>query len=1271
MPRFLIFLLFLLSLPVYSQPQNQSRQISWPSSQNLSDTTEQPSGIIRQEPYSKIEWIGSTEGEARTPVYNELLRVQGISPGYKAELTDMRYEDPGDNEMAGLINVNELSDEIIITQEWNVTRREPVLNISFIPVRLNRATGRPEKLVSFTYRFTREEPVKTEIASPARSYTWNSVLSSGNWVKIKTTSDGVYKLTYEDLIEMGINSPQNVRIFGNGNRKLPKMNNRPRPDDLIENRIYMSIASGSTFGPGDYILFYGQGPVSWNFNEASGLFEHNIHPYSDGTFYFITSSASGKPRITKKPRQAGTPSSAINEFDDYDFHEKNNVNLLKSGREWFGEHFRVVRNYNFSFSFPGIATGREATVRWRAAARSPVSSSFSITAGNGESDQIIMPPVSIGSVISDYVSIRESTFNMAVRGSDIELNVSYSQPTPSAEGWLDYLLINVRRSLRMTGNQLHFRDTQSVGDGSISEFRISGSSSGVRIWDISDPADISELETDFSGNVTTFTDETSRLNQYIAFDNTGFSAPEIIGTIPNQNLHGIRSADMVIVSHPLFLSHANKLADHRRVHDKLEVVVVTPEMIYNEFSSGMPDVSAIRDFMKMLYDRADDESNMVRYLLLFGNGSYDNRAGNPSEMNFIPTYQSPNSIRPTQSFVSDDFFGLLDDDEGEFTGLMDIGVGRLPVTTADQAQAVLSKIIGYNTPDKKGDWQNVLCFIGDDGDNNIHMRDSDIIAQGVKNNYPVYNIDKIYLDAWPKIGTSLGQRYPDVNRYIAERIRRGALIMNYMGHGNELRLADENIIDINDVMSWTNRDRLPVFMTATCEFSRFDNHDRTSAGEMLLLNPNGGAIALYSTTRLVYATPNFFLNQNFYRFALDIEQNGREMRLGDIMRLTKINSGTGINKRNFALLGDPSMKMAIPKHSVEITSVNGMPASGEPDTLRAMGKVSVTGAIKDELGNHLENFDGFIYHTVYDKTTLNTTLGNDGATPFSYRMRNNIIYKGRSTVSGGSFEFSFIVPKDIAYHFGNGKISSFASSATNDASGYFKNIIVGGSDREAKEDQEGPEIKLYMNDPNFVPGGITNQSPRLLAFLTDSSGINTMGSSIGHDITLTMNNDPSTQIILNDYYVADTDSYQSGTIEYPFENLEEGSYNIRLKAWDVFNNSSEASLDFNVTGSDKLTLRNVFNYPNPFTQHTSFHFEHNHPGTGLDVLIQVFTVSGRLVKTIERSINTTGFKPDPISWNGLDQYGDRIGRGVYIYRLRVRTSEGEIAEKYEKLVILK
>ncbi len=1113
----------------------------------------------------------------------------------------------------------------------------------------------------FTFRMA----VSSTENKDGKNYPDNSVLRSGTWIKIKTTRDGIYRLTYEDLVQMGVESPASVRIFGNGNRMLPKMNSELRYTDLIENCIYFHKSSEDTFNPGDYILFYGQGPVTWQYQESSGMFEHERHLYSDGSYYFITSSASGKEPIQISPATEQPADVIVEEFDDYLFHESDLVNLLKSGRSWQGENFRMITERDFTFTLPGIMN-RKVRMKWKTTVRSPVSSSFTVGYNNVSLSRMDFQSVNTGSTVAPFALEGEDITEFFASNDKITLKLSFEKNSDSAEGWLNYLLLNTRRSLSMTGSQMHFRDRESAGEEKVAEFRISNVPPGTRVWDITDPLEISEVNTTRSEGNIIFRDTTSQMKQYIAFDGGNYLEPEIIGIIGNQNLHGIRHADMVIVTHPLFLQEANRLALHRQNNDLLDVVVVTPSEMYNEFSSGKPDVTAIRDFMKMLYDRAEAGPAKPRYLLLFGKGSYDNRPGDPSGTNFVPTYQSPYSLRPTQSFVSDDFFGLLDEGEGEYTGDLNIGIGRIPVSTPEQAKAVVDKIIGYNNTVSKGDWQNMLSFIADDGDNNLHMRDADILAGDIKINYPSFNIEKIYLDAWPKTGTALGQRYPGVNDAISERIRKGVLILNYTGHGNELRLADENIIDINDVMSWTNKDRLPVFMTATCEFSRFDNPERVSAGEMLLLNPTGGGIALFSTTRLVYAAPNFFLNRNFYRFILE-----KDLRLGDVMRLTKNNSGSGINKRNFTLLGDPSMKLAIPEHNIIYTSINGDPVTEIPDTLKALSRVTISGMIVDNNGLILDDFNGVVYNTVFDKTHVVQTLGNDGNTPFSFETRNNIIYKGKSNASEGKFNFSFMVPRDIAYHYGKGKISSFATDGSTDASGFFSNMIVGGSDPDHPADSKGPAIELYMNDRRFVSGGLTDQNPRLLAYLFDESGINTTGTGIGHDITMMINNDPSTLVVLNDYYTAEADSYQRGTIEYPFSNLPQGQYDLTLKAWDVYNNSSEASIRFNVSEAGGLIINNVINYPNPFAEHTSFIFEHNQPGSEMEVMIQVFTISGHLVKTIRTSMNTAGYRSNPIYWDGQNDNGGRLASGIYIYRLMLKTEKGFSVEKYRKLLILK
>jgi hypothetical protein len=1264
----LICFALLLSLTRLFPQITVERKIVWEQPVEITLPSEQV-GVIDKRTVLRFKNSVINDQETAFPSFYELIPADESFRQLRITILEEVFEELNSFEKQALKGIS-IPQQVNYAAGFFRMRKRPFIQLGFLPIRINPVSGNPEKLLSFSLRLSAEYPAAQAVI-PRKSSSWeaHSVLNTGKWVKIQVESDGIYQLTYSELLAMGFSNPEQVRVFGNDNRMLPLMNSEPRSDDLIETAVYFEKGPDNIFNQGDYLLFYGQGPVSWVYNQEEDLFEHRIHEYSDYNYYFLTSmTGTGRTVQTSAP-PAASPNQLSQSFDDHQYHEQNLHNLIQSGRLWLGELFDSETSKNIPFEFPNLVSGSEVKVKSRFAARSSVNSSVSLSHGQQTLFSASISSVLFGSYTSNYANIGTGQGTFTASSPSILLTMNYSKPLPSSIAWLDYILVNARRQLIMSGNQMHFRDKEVAGTGNVTEFRLEGASQELRVWNITEPFNAKNIQGNLSGNLFSFKQATDSLIQFIAFSPSTFLKPVIAGPVMNQNLHGLGQSEMIIISHPDFLTQANRLADHRRTNNQMTVIVVTPEQIYNEFSSGKPDVAALRNFIKMFYDRAFTEDDMPRYLLLFGDGSYRNKQDEAGNSNFILTYQSENSVRPTLSFVSDDFFGLLDDDEGGTTGLLDIGIGRLPVTTSAQAQTYVDKIFRYENPENRGDWQNILCFIADDGDANIHMRDADILAEGVQTNYPVFNLDKIYLDAYQRISGPGGQRYPEANRAILDRINRGTLLVNYTGHGNEIKLADENIFDIGDILSLSNRTTLPVFMTATCEFSRFDNPARMSAGESLLLTGNGGGIALFSTTRLVYATPNFFLNQNFYKYIFE-ESDGGFHTFGDVMRLTKNASGTGINKLNFSLLGDPSMQLALPKYGIRITEINQNPADLEADTLKALGRYTIRGQVELN-GMKATDYHGIVFPSVYDKSREITTLSNDGNPPFVFNSRSSIIYKGKSTVSGGEFSFTFYVPKDILYHYDTARVSTFATGLPGEASGSFSNLFVGGTADDILEDTEGPVIELYMNDQNFVQGGTTGENPVLIAFLSDSTGINTTGTGIGHDITLVLNENLNDPIILNDFYVANVDDFKTGTIEYPFNKLKEGSYQLRLKAWDVFNNSREEQLEFVVAQSARLALRNVLNYPNPFTAYTFFHFEHNQPGTNLDILIQIFTISGRLVKTIETTSFTTGFKPDPIPWDGLDDYGDRIGRGVYLYRVRIRAENGQSAEKYERLVILK
>ncbi|MFL5753279.1 MAG: type IX secretion system sortase PorU, partial [Bacteroidia bacterium] len=812
------------------------------------------------------------------------------------------------------------------------------------------------------------------------------------------------------------------------------------------------------------------------------------------------------------------------------------------------------------------------------------------------------------------------------------------------------------------------------------------------IWDVSDPFNVAEQLTTQPGPGTfEFVIPTPALKEFVAHTGSFYFTPVAIGQIPNQNLHATQPVDYIIITNPLFKQQSQKLADLHFQYDTLSYVIATTDEIYNEFSSGAQDITAIRDFIRMIYKRATP-STLPKYVLLFGDGSYDNlHRYATNNTDFVPTYQSYNSISYIGSFASDDFFGFMDDTEGDFTNndIVDVGVGRLPAHSVTEADNLVNKVIHYykkdagfdpyaNTPtcssgneNTFGEWRNWICFIADDANDSwetTFVHGSENFAGIVTATNKNYNIDKIYLDSYKQESTPGGERYPDANEAFNKRVEKGALIINYSGHGGETGLAHENVLDIPQILRWNNLNNLPMFLTATCEFSRYDDPARTSAGEEVLLHSAGGGIALFTTTRVAFASDGDALCPKFFNAALT--PLGTKMPLlGDIIRLTKTNTGAGY--RHFTLLGDPAVLLAYPKEGVVTTQVNISPA-GTNDTISALEKVTVTGYVSDNSGNKLSGYNGVIFPTVFDKSVKYTTLGNDlgAAGMINFYLQKNALYKGKSLVTNGDFSFSFIVPKDISYQFGYGRISYYAQNGDIDASGYYEKIVVGGSDSTARVDAIGPEVKLFMNDNKFVYGGTTNESPKLYAEVFDSSGINTVGNGIGHDLVAILDANTNKPYVLNDYYQSDLNSFRSGKITYPFSELNEGTHTLSIKVWDIQNNSSSSTTEFVVASSSELALRHVLNYPNPFTTSTKFFIEHNQCCVGLNVEIQVFTISGKIVKTLNKNVTNEGYRTDGLDWDGKDDFGDKIGQGVYVYRVKVKTTDGKSSEKFEKLVIL-
>jgi len=1224
------------------------------------------------------------------PVFSARLPWNGNEDEVpRVVLTNTLYEPvPGEADLLLRLLKKIRDPEVTVSSSLQIERKKPFVRYSFIPFRKNPLTGQVERLIRFAPEIRRESALlhATKTDQSTRQYTSRSVLADGQWYKIQVSRSGIQKLSFEDLKKIGLQNPENVRVFGNGGKQLPYSSDLERYDDLIENQVYLMKGSDGVFNQGDFILFYGQGTTTWKYDPAQKLFAHRLHLYSDYSYYFLTESLGPGRRITGQAAVGLAPQAVVTEYDAYDFREKDSLNLIKSGRLWCWKHFAIELKWGFNFSFPNRVASEPVKVTTALWARSPKtspSSVFYIQNGDTRFETVQLPGVPTNNYEALYASSAVSNSQFTPDSESFFLNFQFVPSNPAGEGWLDYVTLNTRCQIKMAGSQLAFRDSRQTGTGKIVKFQIADATATHLVWDITDLTDFKQVTTQAMAGGLEFVATADQPKEYIAFDPQAATlyipvyTGNGLGLVANQNLHGLECPDMIILVHDDLESYARELADIHLEREGLNTLLVSPEQIYNEFSSGITDVTAIRDFLKMFYDRSSANNFRLKYVLFFGDGSYDNKNILKNFRTCLPTYQSLESLYPTSSYVTDDFFGLLDTGEDLEPGLLDLGIGRLPVVSENEATIILNKIRQYYSTASLGDWRNLICFIGDDEDGNSHMRDANTLANILSSSYPAFNIDKIFLDAYQQVILPAGERYPEVNRAINDRMKKGAIIMNYLGHGSERGLAHEEILTIDDIKSWENPNHYPLFISATCEFSRFDDTTRVSAGEWVLLNPEGGGISLLSTTRLVYSSPNFILNREFYNYVFQRNEQGNRHALGDVMRLTKNAVGEEQNKLNFTLLGDPALILRYPEMGISMTEINGQPVTAFTDTLKALSSTTVKGFIIDLQGNKIHDFNGIVIPTVYDKEITLNNLANDGGPIMEFTVRNSILFRGKASVRNGDFSFSFPVPKDIAYQVGTGKFSFYAEDGQTDAHGVNQQILIGGSEGTSINDKTGPEVELFMNDTAFISGGIVGENPVLLIRISDSSGVNTTGNGIGHDITAILDDNQQDVIVLNDYYESDLDEYRSGAIRYPLSKLEDGNHSIRVKVWDIVNNSTETEVDFTVRNSDELVLEHVLNYPNPFTTKTDFYFEHNQGDQALDVLIQVFSISGKLVKSFEfltadqTQVEPGSFRVGPITWDGLDDFGDRIGRGTYFYRIKVRTSDGKTREAYQKLVILK
>ena len=1122
-----------------------------------------------------------------------------------------------------------------------------------------------------------------------------SVLSSGAIHKISVNKAGIYKLDFnfiKDKIKMdpsGI-SPDRIGIYGNGDGRLPQWNGAFRIDDLEETHMKGVGMEDGRIDPGDYFLWYAEGPDQWKYDMTERVYHMDKNIYDESNHYYvIIDGPMRSPMMTRNNTADGVYES--NNSLIYQRLEEEKVNLLGryrtpgSGQEWYGDELAILDeiDYTSKFDLSGIVAVDTVYYKVRFAARSSNASRFYVNFDHLEFNRTV-GGVDLGNYQSSFANdgIIHGNFNSTEAINQIRVRY------PEANGintraWIDYLEINTWKENRYTqGEPLHIRDPRASYRGTPA-YTVTDFPSGGEIWDITDPLKPVVQQFVANGKISfSSPDPGSEIpNEYIVFQpSSDVLVPSYTGEVKNQNLHSVHRADLIIVYYDEFENAALKLADHRRAYSKLEVVAVPVSQVFEEFGGGSMDPSAIRDFARMIYNR----DPQFQYLLLMGDATYDymNRFTELPYHNFIPAFETEESLDPIRSFPTDDYYALLDDDEGSsLLGAIDISIGRLPVSTIEEATSFVNKIIHYDTsPATLNDWRQRVIMVADDEDGNLHLNQADALNAKKTQEHPELNINKIYLDAFPQESTPGGDRYPTVNADIDLHMKKGALTVTYIGHGGPNGWTQERVLGINQVQSYENLDNMPLFITATCSFGGYDEPSFKSAGEHLLVNPLGGAIALMTTVRAVYSGANERLTRAVLELIYKPGPSGLHPGIAEILRKAK-NKGLDsidINARKFTLLGDPSMKLAFPRYHVVVTTINGNPVGGNIlDTLSALEKATLSGVILDNDGEILNNFNGKIFLTVFDKVQVRKTLGNDEGSPVrTFNVQDKQLFKGVATVANGLWSIEFILPKDIDFSYGPGKISFYAHNNEIDAAGHFTSFTIGGVSSEGLADDQPPIVQLYMNDKNFVFGGITDANPDIYIVLMDDNGINVSGTGVGHDIEAVLDNDDKNSIILNDFYQASLDNYRSGEVRYPLSDLAPGKHTLKVTAWDLANNPGEAYLEFLVLNDEGPVLEHVYNYPNPFASSTHFQFEHNRPGLSMNLLVQIYTLNGRLVKTIEHEAYISdGYRVNDLDWDGHDDGGGQLGSGVYVYRIKVAYNVNggrEVVEsKAEKLVIIR
>lgn len=1189
------------------------------------------------------------------------------------------------------------------------------------------------RLKSFTITNTDASLQKTARSAGTQLGTTENPLKSGNFYKIKVDKSGVFKITAQFLRENGINpatiNPKNFRIYGNGGLMLPEHNLDARYATLQQNAIQVVGEEDGVWNDQDYALFYAQGPHGFNIHQGaddpSGKRRiemrtdaslNFVNIYDDYAYYFINFDLGPGKRVIDD--SAPLNSNIITRYDAYQFINEEKFNLIKVGRIWTGDPFTDTKTVTFNTKSP-IQPTDEIKYRTRVIAYQANGTSISISL-NSVPESIV--GVSSNST-KEYTPITYPYSYVPGKATGLsgnQLTFTYkpvNSSNPNGKFYFDYAEVQYREDLKYTDGQFNFRRYDiDENSGNTYTFQISGADQIEQVWQVADITN-AKRKLNKSGSNTLFSfaytaNSEFFTNEFVAFKAADAFSPTFVGKIENQDLSSLQNISYLMITVPEMMSQAQRLAAmHQKEHT---VAVVDINKIYNEFSSGGKDITAIRDFATKL-----NASKQLKYMFLLGDTSYDYKGKVNQGSDVIPAYQSEESRDHETSYVTDDYYTMTSPQSiyarTLYSTMPDLPVGRLPAANLSDAKLLIDKTLAYNNalPGQStpfGEWRMKLDFVvDDDADAGVpfhNTMNSAIIKANLETgtvqnasgtttfqtDKPEYNVRKLYMDAFPAQTSAGGQRYPQVNQAITNDMGN-SLFLFYFGHGGINGWAQERVLSLDEIKNFNNFNnvysRFPLVSTITCEFTLWDEPTTFSAGEQVLKLKQGGAASMLTSSRKI----GVIYGEEFTTILTEkiFELNNDDFNsLGDAFLKAKSERGSHADHLRVNLLGDPAMKLSRPKRNLVIYPVE----SPVRNQLRALDFVKVKGHITKADGTVDNTFNGRVAVNIFDKRILKKTLNNDNdskMTPvLNYTEENGPIVKSSGQAVNGLFSVEFYVPKDINYEIGDGRILVYADNKVIDVFNN-KSQKIGGINPEGINDTKAPTVQLFMNNTNFADGGITDQNPTLLACVTDDKGINSTGSGIGHDITVILDGKVIDTVVLNDFYFsgdgngcinASLSDYQKGNVTYPFRNLAPGPHQLTFKVWDINNNSTTGTLNFVVKdeADQKLTIQKPLNWPNPFTNKTYVQFEHNCDDM-LDVNVQIYTITGKLVRTISTAVTAQpflqGFRTPrtAIEWDGNDDFGDAVGKGTYIFKIFARSQNQDkckgSATAVEKMVLLK